>query len=119
MSRRPKNELAALATAARAQLNRATLLGRSLDLRLKAKVKAADEFTLDEDARRDFQSITHVIRDAGAALIKAVDGEKKNLGDLTEAQLEAQFRAEIVSAASSMSEDDWNKMCDARAKAGR
>lgn len=119
MSRRPKNELASLARAARAQLDRATLLGRSLDLRLKAKVKAADEFTLDEDARRDFQSITHVIRDAGAALIKAVEGEKKNLGELTEAQLVAQFQTEIVSAASSMSDDDWEKMVAARAKAGR
>ena len=119
MPRRPKNELASLARAARAQLDRATLLGRSLDLRLKAKVKAADEFTLDEDARRDFQSITHVIRDAGAALIKAVDGEKKNLGDLTEAQLEAQFRTEIVSAATSMSEEDWQKMCESRAKGNR
>ncbi len=119
MSRRPKNELAALARAARAQLERATMLGKSLDLRLKEKVKTADVFTLDEDSRRDFQSITTTIRDAGSALIKAMEGNKKNLGELTEAQLTAQFQAEIVLAAGGMSDEDWQRMVDARAKAGR
>ncbi len=119
MSRRPKNELAALARAARSQLERATLLGRSLDLRLKAKGKAADDFTLLEDDRRDFQAITTTIRDAGSALIKALEGNKKDLGGMSEAQLTAQFQAEIVLAAGSMSEEDWQKMVETRARSSK
>jgi hypothetical protein len=58
MGRRPQNPLQALADAARDQLQRARALGRSLDKRIKIKQEASEEFTMDEDARRDFAAIS-------------------------------------------------------------
>ena len=119
MGRRPLNEYAVLAASANAQLRRAKLVGRSLDERLKAKLKAADDFVLDEEFRRDFASITATIRDCGAALVRARDASKKDYGELSEAQLSAQWSAELVKAAQELSDEDWQKMCASRAKAGR
>lgn len=117
MSRRPKNEFSALAKAATAQLKRAELLGKSLDERLRVKRKAADEFTLNDDDRRDFASITSTVRDCGVALVRALDANKKDLAGLSEDQLTAQFQAELVKAAQEMSDEDWARMVAARAKA--
>lgn len=119
MGRKPRNEFAALAKSAAAQLRRAELLGKSLDARLKVKRDAADEFTLNEDDRRDFASITTTIRDCGVALVRALDANKKDLSGLSEDQLTAQYHAELIKAAHEMSDEDWNKMVAARAKAGR
>jgi hypothetical protein len=95
------------------------MLGKSLDRRLKAKLDAADDFTLDEDFRRDFAAITTTLQHAGNSLIRAMEGHKKDLGGLTEEQLTAQFNAEIISSAQSLSDEQWQKMIDARAKARR
>jgi hypothetical protein len=95
------------------------MLGKSLDRRLKAKLDAADDFTLDEDFRRDFAAITTTLQHAGNSLIRAMEGHKKDLGGLTEEQLTAQFNAEIISSAQSLSDEQWQKMLDARAKARR
>ena len=119
MGRRPKNELADLARTAKAQLKRADMLGKSLDARLKTKVSAAEEFTLTDDDRRDFASITQTIQHAGNSLVRALEGNKKNLGGLTEEQLTAQFNAEIVASAAALTDDQWARMKEARTKAGR
>lgn len=119
MARKAKNPLASLAGAANAQLKRAELLGKALDARIKIKKGASPEWTPNEDDRRDFAAITQTLQHAGNALIRGLDANKKDLGGLTEAQLEAQFRAELVKSAQEMSDDDWNMMVDARRKAGR
>lgn len=94
-------------------------MGKSLDKRIAVKREAADDWTPDEDFRRDFAAITNTIQHAGNSLVRALEGNKKNLGGLTEEQLEAQFRAEIVTSAQSMSDEDWQRMVAARAKQGR
>lgn len=119
MPRAPKNPLAGLASAARAQLRRAEALGKSLDNRVKLKKEASPEWTPNEDDRRDFAAITQTLQHAGNALIRGLEANKKDLGGLTEAQLEAQFRAELIKSAQEMSDEDWNMMVDARRKAGR
>lgn len=116
MPRRPKNELAALATASRAHLRRAEALGKSLDERMKVKRDVSPEWTPDEDWRRDFASVTQTLQHAGNSLIRALEGNKKNLAGLTEEQLEAQLNAELVNSAGSLSDEQWQRMCEARAK---
>lgn len=119
MGRRAKNPLAALAGASRAQLLRAEALGKSLDERMKMKREAAPDWTPDEDFRRDFAAITNTLQHAGNSLIRALEGHKKDLGGLTEEQLTAQFNAEIVSSAHQLTDEQWAKMCEARAKQRR
>lgn len=119
MGRKPANEYAALARSANAQLRRAEALGRSLDERLKAARKAADDFTLNDEFRRDFAAITQTIRDCGVALVRAREANKKDLSGLSEEQLTVQFQAELIKSAQEMSDADWNLMLEARAKAGR
>ncbi len=118
MGRKPKNELAHLARTARAQILRAEKLGRSLDVRMKQKQEASDEFTLDEDFRRDFAAVTTALQHAGNSLVRAMEANKQALGGLSEAQLEAQFNAEIVKAAASLTDAQWDAMVRARAKRG-
>ncbi len=116
MGRTPKNELAHLARTARAQIKRAEEIGKSLDIRLKAKKLASDEFTLDEDTRRDFAMVTAALQHAGNAYVRATEANKTMLGGLTEPQLEAQFNAELVRAATALTDEQWDAMCRARAK---
>ena len=116
---RPGNELAALARAATAQLKRASELGKSLDSRIKMKREASPEWSPTEDDRRDFAAITNTLQHAGNAMIRGLEANKKDLGALTEEQLEAQFREELIRAAQSMSDEDWNRMLEARARAKR
>lgn len=117
MGRRPKDEISTLAQTAREQLKRARALGKSLDVRLKKKQDASDEFTLDEDYRRDFAAVTAALQHAGNALTRAVEAQQKTNAGLTEVQLEAQFAAEIVKMAPKLTETQWASMCDAREKA--
>ncbi len=117
VGRKAKNPLAALANAARDQLKRAEALGKSLDVRMKTKQTASDAFTLDEDFRRDFAAVTAALQHAGKSLVTALDSNKKDLAGLSEAQLDAQFAVEIVKAATTLSDEDWDRMCAARAKA--
>ncbi len=119
MGRRAKNELGALARAAKRQIARAEALGQSLDNRMKIKVEASEQWTPDEDFRRDFAAITNTLQHAGNAMTRALEGNKKNTDGLTEQQLEAQFNAEIVRSAQTLSDEDWTRMCEARTKAGR
>jgi hypothetical protein len=119
MGRRPKNELGALARAARDQIKRAESLGKSLDNRIKMKREASPEWSPTEDDRRDFAAITNTLQHAGNAMIRGLEANKKDLGGLTEEQLTAQFNAELIASAQSMSDEDWNRMCEARAKARR
>lgn len=117
MGRRPKNELANLARTARAQLMRAETLGKSLDARMRLKRDLSPEWSPDEDWRRDFASVTTTIQHAGNSLVRALEGNKKNLGGLSEEQLVAQLNAEIVAAAGTLTDEQWQQMQDARAKA--
>lgn len=119
MGRTPKNELQALAKASRQQLLRAEQLGKSLDQRMKLKREASEEWTPDEDFRRDFAAITNTLQHAGNSLIRALEGNKKNLGGMSEEQLTAQFNAELVTSAQSLTDEQWSKMNEARAKARR
>lgn len=119
MGRRVADPLVYLARAARQQLVRAETLGKSLDVRLKAKKELAADFIPDEDWRRDFASVTQALKQAGDSLIRALEGNKKDLGGLTEAQLTAQFNAEIVQAAQTLTDEQWAKMCESRAKLAR
>ena len=119
MGRKPRNEFASLAKSANAQLKRAEMMGRSLDERLKVMRAGSDGFTMNDEFRRDFAAITQTIRDCGVALVRALDANKKDLAGLSEAQLTAQFQAELIRAAQEMSDEDWNSMIAARAKAGR
>lgn len=119
MGRAKKNELANLARTARAHLARAEDLGKSLDERIKVKKEASEMWTPDEEWRRDFNNVTTTIQHAGNSLVRALEGNKKNLSGMTEAQLEAQFQSEIIRAAQTLSEEDWQTMCAARAKAGK
>ncbi len=118
MGRPPKSDLANLARTAQSQIRRAETLGKSLDVRLKEKREASDTWSPDEDWRRDFASVTTTIQHAGNSLIRALEGNKKDLAGLSEAQLVAQLQAEIVAAAQTMSDEDWQKMLEARAKKG-
>lgn len=119
MPRRPKNELSGLARAARDQLKRAEALGKSLDERVKMKREASEVWVPNEDDRRDFAAITNTLQHAGNAMIRGLEANKKNLSGLTEEQLTAQFNAEIVAAAPQLTDEQWARMCDARAKAGK
>lgn len=119
MGRQPRNELGALARASRAQIARATELGKSLDARIKLKKEASEMWTPTEDDRRDFAAITNTLQHAGNAMTRALEGNKKNTDGLSEAQLEAQFSAELVRSAQTMTDEEWSTMCAARAKAGR
>jgi hypothetical protein len=111
--------LASLAKTAQAQLKRAEALGKSLDERLKKKREASDEWTPDEDFRRDFAAVTVALQHGGNSLIRALESNKENLGGLTVAQLEAQYSFEIVKAATQLTDEQWDAMKTARAKAGR
>lgn len=113
---RVKNDLAHLARTAQAQIKRAELLGKSLDQRLKNAHAASDTFTLDEDIRRDFAMVTTALQHAGNAYVRATEANKAALGGLTDAQLEAQFNAEIVKAATTLTDEQWESMSRARAK---
>lgn len=117
MGRRPKNELAALARAAKAQITRAEALGKSLDSRIVMKRLASPEWSPTEDDRRDFAAITNTLQHCGNAMIRGLEANKKDLGGLTEEQLQAQFNAELIHSAQTMSDEDWNKMVEARARA--
>ena len=117
MGRRPRNELGALAKAARSQIQRAEALGKSLDNRIKMKREASPEWSPTEDDRRDFAAITNTLQHAGNAMIRGLEANKKDLAGLTEEQLTAQLRAELVKSAHEMSDEDWNLMVEARRKA--
>jgi hypothetical protein len=119
MGRKPKstNDLQSLADTAQDQLRRAEKLGKSLDIRLKTRQSIAPDWVPDEDWRRDFATVTATIQHAGNSLIRAREGNKKNLGSATEEQLEAQFAAEIVAAAAKLTDEEWAIMVEARAKA--
>lgn len=116
MSRNPKNDLVTLARASRAQLVRAEKLGRSLDVRMKAKSNAADGWIPDEDWRRDFATVTVTIKDAGNSLTRALENNKKDMSGMTEDQLAAQFKAEMMRAVETFSDEDWAYLNAAQAK---
>jgi hypothetical protein len=111
--------MAALAQSAREHIKRARLIGKSLDLRMAAKVKAAEDFTLNEDDRRDFKMITEALQHGGKSLEHALEAEAKANAGKSDEQLTAQFQAEIVKAAATLNDEDWALMCDARRKAGK
>jgi hypothetical protein len=115
MGRRPKDDFANLASVARGHIKRAEMIGKSLDERLKNMKEASDEFTINEDMRRDFHAVTTALQHAGKSLVIALESNKKDLGGMTEAQLEAQWNAELVRAATTLTEEQWQTMVRARA----
>lgn len=116
MGRKPKNPFSALAESARAHLRRAQALGKSLDNRLKIKLQASPEWIPDDAYRQDFELVTRTLRDAGACLTKALEGNKKELGGLTEEQLLAQLKAEMTNIVRTLSQEEWQALVDARNK---
>lgn len=119
MGRRPANELAYLARTANAHLKRAEQLGKSLDERMAKKKEAAPDWIPDDEWRRDFAAVTTVIQHSGNSLVRALEGNKKGLDGMSEAQLEAQFNAEMVKSAQTLTDEQWAAMQAARAKAGK
>lgn len=117
MGRRPKSEYTALARAAKAQLALADSLNASLKERMRVKRDASEMWVPDEDWRRDFASVTNTLQHSGNALTRALSENKKDLAGLTEEQLTAQFRAELIKSAQEMSDAEWNAMVEARMKA--
>jgi hypothetical protein len=111
-----KDELAELARTARRQINRARQLGQSLDYRTEEKKKAHEGWIPDEDWRRDFQSVTTALQHGGQTLLRALEGNKEDLGGLTEEQLEAKFKDELKRMVSTMSDEEWDEMVAIRAK---
>ncbi len=81
---------------------------------MKTTKNASDSFTLDEDFRRDFAAVTTAVQHAGKCLIAATEANKKNLGGLTEEQVEAQFNSELVKAATTLTDEQWDTMQAAR-----
>ncbi len=61
--------------------------------------------------------VLNTLQHAGNAMIRGLEANKKDLGGLTEEQLTAQFRAELIKSAQEMSDEEWNRMCEARMKA--
>lgn len=114
--RKANNPLYALSALATKQLHLAQQLSKSLENRAKTKAEIAPDWTPDEDWRRDFQSVTTALQHAGQGLIRAQEGTKKNLGTLTEKQLEEQLVAELKRGAAAMTDEEWQAMADARAK---
>ena len=119
MGRRPRSEYNILATSSRGMLSLAFEVQKSLKERMKIKREASPEWVPDEDWRRDFASATNTLQHAGNSLVRALEGNKKDLGGLTEEQLKAQFNAEIVASAAELTDEQWQRMQDARAKARR
>lgn len=119
MGRRPSNDLIYIARTARAQIVRAEKLGKSLDARLKIKKEAAEDWSPDEDWRRDFASVTQTLQHAGNSYIRAIEGNKNATSNLSDEQLQAQFNAELIGAAASLTDDQWARMVEARQKSKR
>jgi hypothetical protein len=63
--------------------------------------------------------ITEALQHAGKSLEHAIEAEAKANAGKSEEQLAAQFAVEIVKAATTLSDEDWSLMCDARRKAGK
>lgn len=114
MPRRPKNDLHTLARAARQQIVRAEQLGESLDKRREHLTKEGEiigiAWSPDEEWRKDFNSVNATIAQAGQALMRALEGNKKDLGGVPMEQLESQFKAEMIRAAGSMTPEEWAAM---------
>ena len=112
-----KNDLATLARASRKQLVRAEQLGSSLDQRREYAIKRRVDMNgpgeedlpwiPDEEWRKDFNNVNATIAQAGQSLIRALEGNKNNLGGVPTDQLEAQFKSEMIRAASNLSPEDW------------
>lgn len=79
----------------------------------------APNWTPDEDWRRDFASVTQTLQHAGTAMQRALESNKKDKDGLSEEQLEAQLREELVKSAQTLDDEEWALMCAARAKAGK
>lgn len=83
------------------------------------KREAAPNWVPNEDDRRDFAAITQTLQHAGNAMSRAMEDNKKNLGGLTEEQLQAQLKAEITAIVQTLSDAEWNTLVEARAKGRR
>lgn len=109
----------ALERASRKQLQRAERLGESLDARIefenarrahivdKDPEAARMPWVPDEEWRKDFNNVNTTIAQAGQSLIRALEGNKKNLAGVPTEQLEAQFKAELARAAANMTPEEW------------
>lgn len=106
-----RNELAALARAAREHIQRAQMLGATLDHRMKDGAREASrrkEVWQPDDAwRSDFNVVQNALAQAGRALQQALESTAKRLGGMTIEQLEAQFKAELTRVANKFTDDDW------------
>lgn len=121
MGRRPKNELARLASASRSQLALAEELNISLRQRMRVKkdIAGVQGWIPDEDWRRDFASVTNTLQHAGNSLMRALEGNKKNLGNKSEEELRAQLTAQLVDNATALPDDVWEALLAARARKGQ
>lgn len=96
------------------------MLGTSLDIRMKrgaqdaAKIKEA--WVPDDTWRADFDKVTNALTRAGAALREALEGQQKQLSNMTTEQLEEQLKAELPRIVAKFEAADWAKLDAIRMK---
>lgn len=110
--------MAALARAARDHLERAKMLGASLDMRMKRGARDAakiDEAWVPDDLwRADFDKVTNAITRAGSALKEALEGHQKQLGGMSVEELEEQLKAELPRIVAKFTAEDWGRLDEIR-----
>ena len=119
MSRRPKHPELTLNRAAFDHMQRARKLGESLDTRLAAKKEAADDWQPDDSFRRDFEMVTQTLKQCGEMMIRSQEAFKKHLENMSDAQLAAQMREEIIRGAAGLTDEEFNLIVSARGRKGR
>lgn len=106
-----ENDVAALARAAKKQLELADMLTASLQQRMKTGRRLAASVEApwqpDDSFRSDMKLANDTLVQVGGALQKALEADAKRLQGFTLDELEQQLRGEMIRAASSFTPEDW------------
>ncbi len=111
MARNLENDVAALARAAKKQLELADMLTASLQQRMKSGARLAKSVDApwqpDDSWRGDMKLANDTLVQVGGALQKALEADAKRLHGFSMDELEQQLRSEMVRAAATFSQEDW------------
>jgi hypothetical protein len=111
MARNLENDVAALARAAKKQLELADMLTASLQQRMRAGARLAKTVEApwqpDDSWRGDMKLANDTLVQVGGALQKALEAEAKRLHGFSIEDLEQQLRHEMIRAAATFSQEDW------------
>lgn len=106
-----ENDVAALARAAKKQLELADMLTASLQQRMKSGHRLAKSVDApwqpDDSWRGDMKLANDTLVQVGGALQKALEADAKRLQGFTIEDLEQQLRGEMIRAAASFTPEDW------------